>query len=279
MFILNMDGRQIGELKGGEFPHLKRAEVDEAIGPTVGRVKHYSSVTIDPARLVFGMMASNELLGWLRETVAKKVMRRNLMLTSIDMLRKTAYESEMFNCLIREISLPAVDVKSKDDATITVTVQPEYIKDRKLPAVKTAPLVKPSNPWKASDFTFEIDGLDGMSKAVKSVSALTIKQGIKAHFAGSSSAPSYEPTKLEGAHISFALPKDASDGLYKWNEQQMGQATRASPGRTGRLEYLSPKRQTYFAIEFMGLGIVALKPAQDTVTCELFYESVSIAGL
>jgi hypothetical protein len=169
-----------------------------------------------------------------------------------------------------EAALPALDKASKAAAMLKVKIMPERVMVTKLAA--SNPVARSSKQWNASNFRFNIDGID--TNAVATVSAMTVKQGIKKHYVSEDRFPSIVPTNPEASGLTITLPFDKADAFITW-QKQMFSSARSAGGRKASLEYLSPSNTAYFTFEFPDMVLVSTQQVGRDLKVELSFGSVS----
>jgi len=271
-FELQLDGHPTtAYLKSVDGGYVKASLVDEPVGPENLRIKHTSTVDIDPFTVEFGISAANDVLKWIQGSWRKEWSRRNGQITHANFDLKKTFEHEFFEALITETTFPALDGASKDAAYIKIKVQPEKVITKKTPpgAQLVPTLGSKQKLWMCSGFRLSIDGVDGMEYANK-IDSFTIKQGVKKFYVGEERFPQIEPTKIEFPHITGTIAAQYADGLLDWYHKYVvqGQAdTKAQ--KTGSLEFLSPDRKsTLFRINLKEVGISSLSMMQSTANAD-----------
>lgn len=138
--------------------------------------------------------------------------------------------------LITEVGLPSLDATSKESATITIKLQPQF--PRRI-LQQGEPLKKPSTgpSWNRAAFKLSIDGLDGALPSVRQVSELRVVQ------VPTTSAPIHCGSATV-SDLSFTIPSSDAAGLGAWKDGAM---------KTGTLEYLAVDGSTILRAKLHGL--------------------------
>jgi len=230
MIFLSIDGHPIGQLVSIEnvIPHSAPAALSRSGSPTKRAV-------IGESVMLFGTSGSAEIFRWIQDTASRKWNRRNMTIGVVDQARMTISETEMYNCLVTQATLPALDKSSSANAVIRLRVKPEFVRAAGPHSIKTLPFLPPLKPWTASNFEFSIDGLDDTRYAQK-ISSLVLNQAYKT-IARQSGDSTIEPTKTEDSNVVITLPVARADGILKWFESGLIRNNRASQ-RTGSILYL-----------------------------------------
>jgi tail tube protein gp19 len=273
-FELAIDGHPTtAYLKSVDGGFVKASLVDEPIGPENHRIKHTSTVDIDPISVEFGISGANDVLKWIQSSWAKQYSRRNGQITHADFNLNKQIEHEFFNALITETTFPTLDGGSKEAAYIKVKLQPEKVitklcdgNNQKIQANSAGAKQK---LWMCSGYRLNIDGLDGMEFANK-IDSFTIKQGVKKMYTGEDRFPQIEPTKIEFPSITGTIAMTFAKDLFKWHDEYVMQG-KADPSaqKTGSLEFLSTDRsKVLFRINLYEMAIHGLSIMQSTANAD-----------
>lgn len=271
-FELQLDGAiTTAYLKSVDGGYVKASFVEEPIGPENLRIKHTSTVDIDPFTVEFGISGANAVLKWIQSSWRKEWSRKNGQISHANFDLKTTFTHEFYDALITETTFPALDGASKEAAYIKVKVQPEKVITKKTaPGPQLQPnLGSKQKLWMSSGFRLSIDGLDGLEYANK-IDSFTIKQGVKKFYTGEDRFPQIEPTKIEFPHVSGTIAAEYADGLLDWYHKYIvnGQADLKAQ-KTGSLEFLSPDRKsTLFRINLYEVGLHSLSMMQSTANSD-----------
>jgi tail tube protein gp19 len=271
-FELAIDGHATTTyLKSVDGGHIKSNPVDEPIGPHNMRVKHASTVDIEPFSLELGMGGSGDMIEWIRKSWKKQYERRNGQVTHANFDLLPTFEHEFRRALITETTFPTLDGGSKDPAYMKVKLQPEVVLQRKVN--RTDRLKAQANTkqkaWSPANFLFTIDGIDE-TRYTNKVESFTVKQGIKKHYNGEDRFPHIEPTKIEFPHITFTISLEYCDKLLQWHEQAVKKGQRDFRAqKTGSIEYLAPNlKDTLFLINLYEVGIFSWQVLQSTANAD-----------
>lgn len=267
-FELEIDGhKSTAYVKSVDGGHIKGNPIDEPIGPHNQRIKSLSTVEVEPFTIDLGISGGRDIFKWIQSSWDKKYTRRNGVITHANFNLQETFEHEFFEALLTETTFPALDGAAKDTAYLKIKLQPEAVKERKLPStndkLKATGGLK-QKLWTANSFRFTIDGIPGMEYTNK-IEAFTVKQGVKKMFYGEDRFPRLEPTKLEFPHIVGTMGLDYADALLKWHEKYIrkGQSEPASQ-RSGGLEFLAPnKKDVLFRIDMYEMGLHNLQVLQS----------------
>src|SRR5688500_11316253 len=84
-FQLEIDGhRTTAYLKSVDTGRANANTIKEGIGAENKRIKHISTIDIEPVTVEFGISGATEILKWIQASVDKKWSRRNGQITHAD---------------------------------------------------------------------------------------------------------------------------------------------------------------------------------------------------
>lgn len=266
-FELLIDGHaSTAYLKTVDGGYVKASTIDEPVGPENMRIKHISTVDVEPFTIDFGIAGGNDILKWIQQSWRKQYTRRNGQISHANFDLYRTFEHEFFDALITETTFPTLDGSSKDTAYLKIKLQPERVVSRKAAsgARITGNMGAKQKLWTASSFRLNIDGLDDIKFANK-IDSFTIKQGIKKFYTGEDRFPQIEPTKIDFPNLSGTISLEYADGLLQWYNDYIVKG-KADPKaqKSGSLEFLSPdKKSTIFQINLYEVGLHALQIPQS----------------
>ena len=270
-FELQIDGQaSTAYLKSVDGGHVRASVIDEPVGHENIRVKHTSTVEIEPFSIDFGISGAKDVLLWIQSSWRKNFVRRNGQITHANFDLYRTFEHEFFDALISETTFPTLDGASKEAAYMKIKVQPERVVMRKASGSQLqANFGSKQKLWLPSCFRLNIDGLDEM-KYTNKIESFTIKQGIKKLYTGEDRFPQIEPTKIEFPHITGTISLEYADRLLEWYDQYVikGQSD-AKAQKSGSIEFLSPDRQkTLFQLNLYEIGLHHLQILQSTANVD-----------
>src|SRR5579863_9283843 len=127
-FELALDGQKttayLKSIEGG-FPRAQ--VVEEAIGPDGQRVKHLSTVEIEPFSVEFGISGANSVLKWIQQSWKQDYVRHNGQVTHANFDLDQTFEHQFSDALILETTFPALDGASKEAAYLKMKFLPEHV--------------------------------------------------------------------------------------------------------------------------------------------------------
>ena len=266
-FELMIDGhRSTAYLKTVDGGSTKASLVDEAIGPDNQRIKHMSTIDVEPFSIDFGIAGAKDILKWIQNSWRKNFARRTGQITHANFDLKATYRSEFYDALITETTFPALDGSAKEAAYMKIKVLPERTVESTLPGTQTveSTLGSKQKMWTPSSFRLNIDGIDDAKYANK-IESFTIKQGVKKFYTGQGRHPQIEPTKIEFPNITGTISLQYADKILAWHRDYVQSGMKDTKAqKTGSLEFLGPdKKQTLFAINLYEMGIMSATLSQS----------------
>ncbi len=258
-FELAIDGHsKTAYLKSLEGGFVSGAPIEEPMGSENARVKHLSTVDIEPFTFEMAMSGSKDVLQWISNSWDKQYMRRNGQITHADFNLKNQLEHHFTEALIMETTFPTLDGSAKDAAYLKMKVQPELVKMVKGndASLSPSPIGTKFKNWTANSFRFAIDGIDSM-QYVNKIDSFTIKQGIKKLYTGEGRFPQIEPTKIDFPTLTGTVSGEYAGALWDWHEDYVVKGKKdTTQQRTGHIQFLSQDRQTVlFQINLWNVGI------------------------
>lgn len=272
-FELQIDGHATtAYLRSVDGGHVRTNLVDEPIGSENARIKHSSTVDIDPFTIDIGISGAGDVLRWIQASWRKDWSRRNGQITHADFNLTSTFEHEFFDALISETTFPTLDGSSREAAYLKVKVQPERVVTRKATGGTIRGNLGPKQKlWMPSAFRLRLDGIDDL-KYVNKVDSFTIKQGIKKLYTGDPEDrfPQIEPTKIEFPNLTGTIALQYADKLFAWSDESISKG-KADPKaqKTGAIEFLSPDRKdVIFRINLFEVGLLNLSVSQSTANSD-----------
>jgi T4-like virus tail tube protein gp19 len=292
-FELSIDGHKATTfLKSCDGGWAKANVADDPIGAQSGRVKHLSTIEIEPLSFELGLAGSTQVLQWIQGSWNRKWARRNGQITHADFNLKQTFEHWFYDALMVETTFPTLDANSKETAYLKCKIQPERVQTKSLQGSGTqiAGQYSPKQKlWLSSAFRFGIDQFDGMEYTNK-LESFTIKQGTKKMFTGADRFPQIEPTNIQFPNLTGTVSLAHADRLLKWHHDYVysEKATKDIKAQlSGCIEFLSPDRkQTIFRINLSQVGLMSASIQQATANTdqikrakfEMFVGSMELDG-
>lgn len=284
-YVLELDGKPVDVVLGasGGFPFGKVSEYQAGDGTPAE--KFISGVGFQDLVIAAGAGLSDELRGWMSDTLAGKGSHKNGSLHAGDFKRNVENTREFSHALLRAITFPACDASSKDPISLQLRIAPEVAQFSLGTGQLALPPALKQKPWLAANFRLTIPGLP--TSRVSKVEALTVKQQvIEVREGGDSSPAVLVPGKIEYPNLSVTFA--ATDG-GPWLEYFDAFVLSGSGSESeGTLEYLAPDlASSLLTIEFHHLGIITCGPASSgdgseasqMLTAEFYMEGISLPAV
>jgi hypothetical protein len=270
-FELQIDGHaSTAYLKSVDGGNIKGQTIEEALGGTQARVKHLSTMDIEPMTIDFGISGANDVLKWIQSSWDRKYGRRNGQITHGNFEFMSTFEHEFRDALIMETTFPTLDGSSREAAYLKIKIQPEVVILRKgTGRALKANMGQKQKSWTPSAFRLQLNGLEELQYTNK-IEGFTIKQGIKKLYTGVDRFPEIEPTKIEYPSITGTIALEYADKLIAWGEKVLKQGwSDPAAQKHGSLEFLDPTRsKTLFQINLFEVGLTNLQVVQSTANAD-----------
>ncbi len=271
-FEIMIDGHATtAYLKSVDGGFVRASQINEPVGPDHNRIKHTSTVDIEPFTIDFGLSGSQDVLTWIQASWRRQWSRRSGQINHANFNLFKTFEHEFHDALIAETTFPALDGASKDAAYLKIKVQPESVVSRKVDGSTRvdSEIGTKFKHWSASAFRLNIDGLDSV-KYTNKLESFTIKQGIKKLYTGQDRLPQIEPTKIEFPDLIGTISLEYADEILDWYDQYVvkGQSD-PDAQKTGSIEFLSQDRQdVLFRINLYEVGIQHAQVLQSSANAD-----------
>lgn len=287
-FELRVDGMPVPSfIKSIEGGWVKMNSVDEQMGSDNYRIKHATTVEVDPITLEIGMSQVDFMLKWINDSWMKKYARHSGSIVHANFDKKSEFEHWFYDALIEETAVPTLDASSKEALYLKVKLRPERIeyKPGDAHALKGTHNAM-QKLWMASSFRLVIDGVD--TSYVNKIDGFTVKQGIKPCAPGPYRLPQLEPTKIDFPDLSFHMSQKHAGSVFDWYEEVVLKGKKDPIAcRNGAIEFLAPnRRDVLLRIVLKEVGIKSfsrpkMEANQDAVArckVDLFVGSMELDG-
>jgi len=230
-------------IKSIEGGWVKMNSVDEQLGSDNVRIKHATTVEVDPITIEMGMSQVDFMLKWINDSWLKKYARHNGSIVTANFNYESEFEHWFYDALIEETAIPTLDAASKDALFMKIKLRPEWIEFKKGDRHKLKGEHKSKQKlWSASSFRLVIDGVDCTS--VNKIDGFTVKQGIKPMAPGKGRLPRLEPTKIDFPDLSFQVTQMHSGQIFDWYKAVVLDGKKDPIAvRNGAIEFLSLNRK------------------------------------
>jgi hypothetical protein len=271
-FELQIDGHKTSTyLKSVDGGGAKANAIDDPVGADSGRIKHISTVEVEPMSIEFGLSGASQMLEWIQGSWNRKFGRRSGQISHADFNLNQTFEHWFYDALIMETTFPTLDGAAKESGYLKCKIQPEQVVMRTTPS--GPPLASnyslKQKMWNPSSFRFTLDQLDDMQYANK-IESFTIKQGVKKMFTGADRFPQIEPTGIQFPNISGTISLGYADKLLQWHHDYIVKGQKDPKAQmSGAIEFLTPDRaKTIFRINLYQVGLVSAAVQQATANVD-----------
>jgi phage tail-like protein len=260
-FALMLDGVECGFIKSIEGGTATAEVIAEAAGPSAFVKKHLGPPKYEDIVIQGGFAMGKPVYDWIKAFLETKRQRKNGSIITSDATGKARSQQDFFNALITEITFPAIDAESRDEAYLTLKFAPEYTRSVKASGNVTAPTrPRAQKRWMPANFRLEIDGLD--CSMVSRVESFTIRRVATTDDIGDARDYLKEPGRIEFPNLTITLAEVGAQSWMDWHEDFVIKGNNADAmEKKGALVFLAPNFKAELArINFAGLGIFRLAP-------------------
>jgi hypothetical protein len=200
-------------------------------------------------------------MDWIAQTWKGTLATRSGSILVADHAGTVVGQRDFANGLISETTVPELDGSSKAAGLLTVKIAPERI-------VMPAGAKGTSNPqsslkrkaWLASNFRFEMDGLD--ASRVAHIASFTVRQEIGQDAIGTSREPTKHPARLVFPDLQISLAESGAKTWMDWYQDFVVNGNHNDDKeRNGAIVFLGPDlRAELGRISLSNCGILRLAP-------------------
>jgi hypothetical protein len=283
---LELGGVTAGWLQSFQGGDASADVVTEKLGADGIVHKHIAGVRYDDVSIDFGVGMSNDLYNWMASSLQRTYLRKDgsVIIADYDYVERSRVD--FYHGAISEIGFPACDAASKDPASFTIKISPEYTRTRLSPSgqkIQSAVSGSKQKTMLSRNFQLRIDGLD--CSRVSKVDELVVRVDTTEHAVGELRDYEKEPTVLHIPNLAFTIRDDANNGVRDWFDDFVIKGSNDnSRERHGTLEYLSENlKDVLFTLTFYNLGIfklaaVKIEPGQEQmrqIRVEMYCEQLT----
>jgi hypothetical protein len=258
-------------LKSVDGGWAKANAIDDPVGADSERIKHISTVDVEPLSIEFGLSGASEVLQWIQGSWNRQWGRRNGQISHADFNLNQTFEHWFYDALITETTFPVLDGSSKESGYLKCKIQPEQVVTRTVPPGTTlaSNYSLKQKMWTTSSFRFTLDQIDDM-QYVNKIESFTIKQGVKKLYTGADRFPTIEPTNVVFPNISGTIALGYADKLLKWHHDYIVKGKKDPDAQmSGTIEFLSPDRsKVIFRINLYQVGLISAAVQQATANTD-----------
>jgi tail tube protein gp19 len=176
-FALVIERASVGWVKSLEGGNLVGEVRIDASGGGVGAKKQLASTKVEEISAVVGMGTDKSFLDWIAQSWKGDYQRKSGSIVLGDFNFKSVAQRDFSDALITETTVPKLDGSSKDPAYFTVKIQPQSVRSSKGDGASmkdAASAAIKQKGWLASNFRFDMDGLDATQ--VATIESFTVRQ-------------------------------------------------------------------------------------------------------
>lgn len=280
-FVLELDGETVGYVKSVDGGHIVGEVATQQLGPENLTKKHISNIKFTDITIEVDMGMSRSFYDWIQASFDRRPEPRSGAIIAVDVNNQEMSRREFMDALITEVAFPALDGSSKDPAYMTIKIQPTRIRYQKGSGKVIGKAGAYSQEkWLASNFRFEIDGLD--TSNVSKIDGFAIKQRVAEDKVGRFREPQVQPSAVELPNLKVTMSMQGFDSWYGWFEDFLINGnSRDDNELSGSITFLAPDLTTELGrIDLEHVGIVKLAPADGNVlpqfTAELYVENMKL---
>lgn len=253
-FALELDGVHAGWLDAVEGGDAVGNVVSVVAGPGNIQSKHLQGLKYEDIVLTCGTGMSKGFYDWIKAAFDKNRALKNGAIVTLDNTGKAVSRLEWMRGFVSEVGFPACDAGSKDPATLTVKITPEFTRTT-MPSGSMASAVV-AERWLASNFRLHIAGCPTACAHVSGIDAIVLKSGSAANSLGAARTFQVVPGQWEIPNLAVTAAEFEAAEFFNWHEDFVVQGHNTKDKeKTGTLEYLTPDLKALFTLSFTGLGI------------------------
>jgi hypothetical protein len=232
-----------------------------------------------------GFAMEKPLFQWITETLQAKSPRRNGSIVACDQRLEAKSERKFYQAALTEMTVPTLDMGSKEPAWLGIKFWPEKIDLAK--ASGKASGADPHHPEKQllpSNFKLEIDGLD--CSKVQKIESFTIRQSVVQDAVGEQRDYQLETASLSFPNLRITFSEVGVESWMSWFEDFVVKGNCfESKEKGGKLTLLGPNPQQPLAsFQLFNLGIFRLgsidseaaKDARKLARAEVYCERMEL---
>jgi len=269
-FLLTLDGTVCGFVTSAEGGDISAPVIREPVGALVR--KRLGAPSPEPIVLSFDLSLDKVVYDWIAEFWKGAPAAKSGSVISLDQKNQATSELVFEHAAITATTLPEMDSASKTPSLLTVRLNPAATKRRQASGTVGGIAPKPSNPWLASNFRLEVDGLD--ATRVSKIDPLLVAAG--------------EEGVIDFPDLRVLLSEATAETWSAWHHEfVVEEKNDDSNEKSGSVVFLAPNLKAQLGrVALHGLGIhrLAPQPAPDRgaaqigrLAAELYCESMELA--
>jgi T4-like virus tail tube protein gp19 len=278
-----LDGVAIGRLSGFEAcgPYTDVVEFQQQGTTQQGSFtdKRPGTARHSPCVLTFGLGAAKPIFDWIKKTLDRQPIKKDLRVVGFDATAKAQVRLELKNALITKIVFPHVEKQPAGPYLITLTVQPESVVRTEQPP--GTPGTETAQPSKSGTVIFEL-GAHNTVPGLKSVGSITLTQETTTYLTTTSTGqtkPIYVASDLHYGDVAVTETSSATSVLATWfRDFVVQQKNSAAEEKTGTLEIPRGDGSLALTLSFTGVGPFDSRDSADLLlrTYSLYFSGLSL---
>lgn len=251
-------------------------------GPDLIQRKHITNVKFEDIVIQVPVGAAKGLASWIGATLGKGPQAKSGAIVYSDLQFNETKRLEFVNTVLTDITLPACDAATRDQAALTLRLSPESARLSGPKGNGSKPTVKGRTAMATTNaFRLNIQGLENACRSIMKVSALSARRPVVPDAAVRQATKQF--AALECSMLNITLAERDAGPFFSWFGEVTQQGNAAE--RPGRLEFLATDGATVVAVADVGnLGIVRYAPTAfasaaesvQSVLVEMYCETLSL---
>jgi hypothetical protein len=176
-FTLDIGGYNVGYLKKFSGGGMKADIVTNKLGPDNVEKKHVAKIGWEDFKFDVGVGMGLGCYDWMKSAFRKEFITKQATLTAADFNHKSTSEMALIDCLITEITIPALDGSSKEAAYFSISAKPERVRHAKAGGQDIRAKIGPAQKaFLCSNFALELGNLP--CKRVSKIDSMVLKCSV-----------------------------------------------------------------------------------------------------
>ena len=266
--LLELDGKPAGFLSSVEGGNPFADILPQQLGADAFQRKLPGPVRYED--LIIGVPLNTDskpLAAWITESLTKPPAMRNGAILYADFNMMVRKRLEFAGGVLSEITVSSADAASKTAPLLVLRITPQTTHFVSGTGSAQSPLGTKQNIVLASNFRFNVQGLEAACKRIARVSPLVTRR-FTPPASGEQRLPQAALGPWNNALVSIFLPEVDAGPFYTWFEKTIMKGGTVDK-RAGLLEWLDATLQNVVAtVQLGGLGIVRYAPEPTKVNAE-----------
>lgn len=268
-FALMLGGKFSGFLRSAEGGNARADVIMERSRDFSFARKHLGAVSYEEITLGIGASMDQGVYDWVKSMLDLKPVRQSGAIVAMDSNYAILSTQEFTNARLTELGLPGLDATSREAASITIKLAPEYTRRTKGDGSTLAGAAtgKRDAKWMASNFRLSIAGLESTAVKVSKIDAITVKQKIIpiSKIAVEKGEYAQESGTLEVSSLAFSVAESAASPLYDWHDDFVIKGNNGQDKeKSGVIELLAEDAKPLLTMQLSGLGVFRISSEQPT---------------